>query len=93
MQIDLRNVDDRWIEVLFYNNNALKRDWQQVKQKQNHTFEQNFNLAVVQLMVTSSGGDFKHWQKNKNLHLFLLRFPAAHSNDRQQLLNMIDLMK
>ncbi len=93
LQIDIKNGQQRWVEVIVHNlpetaEDALK-DWQHA-----NNLEQNFNLAVVQLMVISGGGHFSHLSSTeKDQHIFVLRFPAAHSDDRQQLLNMIDLMQ
>ncbi len=91
LQIDLLNAQDRWVEVRFYEDGVTLR--KSHIQQSKSPLEKNFSLAVAQLMVTSSGGDFKHFTIRNRHHVFVVRFPAAHTNDRQQLLNMIDLMK
>lgn len=93
LQIDVKNGQHRWVEVVVHNHQksveALSDQWQK-----SENLEQNFNLAVVQLMVISGGGNFNHFiLPEKGQHIFVLRFPAAHNDDRQQLLNMIDLMQ
>ncbi|APF18244.1 putative PAS/PAC sensor protein [Caldithrix abyssi DSM 13497] len=91
LQIDLINMDEKWVELRFYEDRLSAKDIPFTKGSQ--ALEQNFSLAVAQLMVTSSGGDFRHLAPKNKKHAFMLRFPAAHSDDRQQLLNMIDMMK
>ena len=93
LQIDVKNGQQRWVEVVVHSLQESEEvpldQWQQ-----STSLEQNFNLAVVQLMVISCGGNFNHFTlPGKEEHIFILRFPAAHSDDRQQLLNMIDLMQ
>jgi len=87
LKIDLLNADHRWVEVAIYNTEK------KISKMPGHkSLEQHFNLTVVQLMVISGGGDFNHFNPTENEHIFVLRFPVANSDDRQQLLNMIDLM-
>ncbi len=91
--IRLHNYQNRWIEITVHN--SVPKKILKQSQKKNSgpaLLEQYFSIALVELILTSIGGDFNYRRHSSEYHSFLLRIPAAHSDERQQLRNLIDLM-
>ncbi len=92
IHIGVRNAQNRWIEVVLGDVTIASDPHFTLAEKQNTMlFEQNFNLTVVQLIVASLGGDISHVTRDGG-HVFVLRLPADQADERQLLLNLIDLM-
>ncbi len=91
--IKLHNANNRWVEVLVYDSAKKQNEAAEKEEATTVPLGQNFNLTVVQLILTSIGGDFSYISHKNASHAFLLRIPTDQSDDRQLLLNLIDLMK
>ncbi|NOX90050.1 MAG: PAS domain S-box protein [Calditrichaeota bacterium] len=94
IQIRLHSFKDRWVEILLYNGESENIADKKAKLKENTKLvSRNFNLTITQLILTSIGGDFSYLVRDPDYHSFLLRIPAGQGDERQLLLNLIDLMK
>jgi PAS domain S-box-containing protein len=92
IHIRVRNAQNRWIEIVLGDaSTATDVHFNQSEKQSTMLFEQNFNLTVVQLIVASLGGDIFHTADEEG-HVFVLRLPADQADERQLLLNLIDLM-
>lgn len=90
--IGVRNAQNRWIEMVLGDASiASDPHFTRAEEQNAMLFEQNFNLTVVQLIVASLGGDISHVTHDGG-HVFVLRLPADQADERQLLLNLIDLM-
>ena len=92
LNIRLQNVNNHWIEAAVYQGSSVPSF---SLQKNNPTalMDKNINLTVVQLILTSIGGDFAYLDQGGNAPAFILRLPADQQDERNMLLNLIELMK
>jgi PAS domain S-box-containing protein len=93
--IKIRNNRDRWLQIVLQDNSKYPEKDEQPKMKSAEdplVINTNLELTVVQIILTSIGGDFKV-EHDKNGHsIFVLRIPIDLAKERDQLLNLIELM-
>ncbi len=84
IEIELSAENGKWIAVSIKSGSAY---WQVPDD-----IMLTMDLKVVQLIVETTGGDFR-WYNNKNSGiLFQIRFPLNSGNEREQLQNLIALL-
>lgn len=92
LNIRLQNINNHWIEVAVYQGQSIPSYYLQ-KNNQTALMDENINLTVVQLILTSIGGDFICLNQDEHAPAFVLRLPADQQDERNMLLNLIELMK
>jgi len=50
-------------------------------------------LSVVNATITTFGGDLKIYRNEAGAYIFVLRLPVDHSDERTELMNLIELME
>ncbi len=93
LNIRLQNIRNQHVEIALF-----QKDLQHISRgdktgKPNALIDENINLTIIQLIMTSFGGDFNYRNTEGNGPVFVLRLPADQQNERDMLLNLIDLMK
>lgn len=95
IKIKIRNNRDRWLRIALQDNSNYPEEDEEQKEESAEdplVINTNLELTVVQIILTSIGGDFKVEQDINGHHLFILRIPIDLSKERDQLLNLIELM-
>ncbi len=89
LTVRLTNIDNHWIETFVFLGDFPPPN----PSRKSGIVDDDINLTIVQLILTSIGGDFSYLQTSESGPAFILRFPADQANDREMLLNLIELMK
>ena len=92
LNIRLQNVNNHWIEAAVYQGSSVP-SFSLQKNNPAVLMDENINLTVVQLILTSFGGDFAYLNQGEHAPAFILRLPADQQDERNMLLNLIELMK
>ncbi len=93
--LSLRNVKGRWLEIVLTNREADGQEAagpMQTESAEKPLIGSHLDLTVVQIILTSLGGDFTMKQFANGGLDFMLRIPADQGGERDQLRNLIELM-
>lgn len=93
IQISIRNNKERWLEIRIGSaaSNSIVNNKAR-KQEDASLINSHLELMVVQIIITSVGGDFKVQYPGQAQPLFVLRIPSDLPGERDQLLNLIELL-
>lgn len=88
---NIQNIKNRWLRLSLSN---LKTVEQQLKDESAEIplIGSQIDLTVVQIILTSLGGDFHIRSYPESQYEFILRIPVDQGAERDQLLNMIELL-
>ncbi len=92
LTIRLQNIKNHWIEIAIFQGDSLQFGPTKESAQSLSLADDDINLTIIQLILTSFGGDFNFWSQNGHPSTFLLRLPADQQNERDMLLNLIELM-
>ncbi len=93
LTIRLQNINNHWIEASVYCGSEVPDFPARNGNTATGLVDEDINLTIVQLILTSIGGDFTYLNADEQRPAFLLRLPADQQNEREMLLNLIELMK
>jgi len=87
----VQNIKNRWLRISLSN---LKSEQQQLKDESAEIplIGSQLDLTVVQIILTSLGGDFHIRSYPDSQYEFILRIPVDKGAERDQLRNMIELL-
>jgi len=95
IKIKINNSRNRWLQVSLQDDSKYSEEDKAQKRESADdplAINTNLELTVAQIILTSIGGDFKV-EHNKNGHsIFVMRIPIDLPKERDQLLNLIELM-
>ncbi len=92
---DLRSVKGRWLKIVLTNRETGSPDTAgqpQIESAEKPLIGSHLDLTVVQIILTSLGGDFAIKNYANGSMDFILRIPADQGGERDQLRNLIELM-
>ena len=92
--IIVKNIRNRWLQISIGGgriNNKPTAD-SGSRNADPIVINDDLELTVVQMIITSIGGDFKAQQTSAGYPGFVLRIPVDLQQERDQLLNLIELM-
>jgi len=88
-----QNIKNRWIRI-----SISRLSETELQQKPSEDIEakpligSHLDLTVVQIILTSLGGDFSMYKYENNGEEFILRIPVDKGGERDQLRNLIELL-
>lgn len=93
--IEIVNVQDRWLRIRIHN--FANQDVESPTATPSESGEQpligsHLDLTVVQIIMTSFGGDFRMQSYAGDRVEFILRIPVDTNTERDQLRNLIELL-
>ena len=92
LSIMLSNHEDRWITLWMVPKEEIT-DYRPLSEEQSsEVIQTNFDLMVVQMIITGLGGDVRVLTEPGGGKGFAVRFPVDVSAERDQLRNLIELM-
>ncbi len=89
----VQNREDRWLRISIGRNSGEPND--QVPAEESGAkplISSHLDLTVVQIILTSIGGDFTMQQHKNGGQEFVLRIPVDKGGERDQLRNLIEMM-
>ena len=89
--ISLRNNEQKWLDVRISHLPAGKS--KSAFNGRPVTSNRSLDISMAQIIVSMFGGELLQHQKNKQNTGYIVRLPVSHNNEREQLLNLIDLMQ
>ncbi len=98
--IMVENVHNKWLQIRFED----QFDWPESAVEEGtrllpesfQGFEfisRQMELSVVNATITTFGGDLKIYRTEKGAYIFVLRLPVDQSDERSELMNLIELME
>ena len=93
IQINIRNNRNRWLEIRIGSVTLNGFVYKSAKKQAGASIiNSHLELMVVQIILTSIGGDFKVEYSAGEHPVFVLRIPYDSAKERDQLLNLIELL-
>ncbi len=94
IRFDLRSVKERWLKIVLTNRISVETDTglPPTESAEKPLIGSHLDLTVVQIILTSLGGDFTMKNYDQNSFDFILRIPVDQGGERDQLRNLIELM-
>ncbi len=96
--IHIRNVQNKWLQITMTDNTHLMQtddpeEAIRLKPAKRSAFARQTDLAVVQMVITSMGGDLSEYSKDDGGRVFVMRLPSDQKEERAQLFNLIEMMR
>ncbi len=93
IQLEIQNIDDRWLKIVVKKGtDKILAPEDETNPKSKPLISAHLDLTVVQIILTSIGGDFSMQQDGKGREGFILRIPVDKGSERDQLRNLIEMM-